>query len=294
MGNPSKAPWHKRNPFVRKGLGLLMRFPRATYRLVSDTVDYQQHPPLLANSFPKSGTHLLHQILQSYPGANDYGTFLASMPSIRYVRRSDKKMARKITALAPRELARGHLEFSDLTSAALRDMHVVHYFIYRDPRDVAISEAHYLTSMNRWHRLHSAFAALPDTQSRVEFAIRGADTDFPVRYPDIATRFSWYEKWLADEDVYSVRFEDLQGERREDTVNGMVDWFLEKSDGGTLRNQSLATQALEAIDPAKSHTYRKGRAGGWREIFEPAHKYAMKEVAGDLLVRLGYEEDLDW
>jgi len=41
-------------------------------------------------------------------------------------------------------------------------------------------------------------------------------------------------------------------------------------------------------------TFRKGRAGGWREEFSEEHKRAMKEVAGGLLIDLGYESGTDW
>ena len=42
----------------------------------------------------------------------------------------------------------------------LAKKNVVHYFVYRDPRDVVISEAHYLREMNRWHRLAPYFRKL--------------------------------------------------------------------------------------------------------------------------------------
>jgi hypothetical protein len=34
--------------------------------------------------------------------------------------------------------------------------------------------------------------------------------------------------------------------------------------------------------------------GGWREFFTEEHKQLFKDVAGDLLVRLGYEKDNNW
>jgi hypothetical protein len=36
-------------------------------------------------------------------------------------------------------------------------------------------------------------------------------------------------------------------------------------------------------------TFRKGLIGGWREEFSSEHEQAAKEVAGPLLVELGYE-----
>jgi hypothetical protein len=40
--------------------------------------------------------------------------------------------------------------------------------------------------------------------------------------------------------------------------------------------------------------YRKGIVGDWRNHFTPEHKRIFKEVAGDMLIRLGYERDLAW
>jgi hypothetical protein len=51
---------------------------------------------------------------------------------------------------------------------------------------------------------------------------------------------------------------------------------------------------LKAIQPKKSHTFRSGKTGGWKEHFTEEHKRLFKDVTGDLLVRLGYEESDDW
>jgi hypothetical protein len=39
---------------------------------------------------------------------------------------------------------------------------------------------------------------------------------------------------------------------------------------------------------------RSGRPGEWRDHFEPEHREALKEAAGDLPLRLGHEHDLAW
>ena len=39
---------------------------------------------------------------------------------------------------------------------------------------------------------------------------------------------------------------------------------------------------------------RKGVAGDWRNVFTKTDKHVFKETAGDLLVDLGYEKDLNW
>jgi hypothetical protein len=59
------------------------------------------------------------------------------------------------------------------------------------------------------------------------------------------------------------------------------------------RHHAVAALA-GSIAPRKSGTFRKGQPGNWSEYFTEANKTLMKEVAGDLLVRLGYEKDKDW
>jgi Sulfotransferase domain len=40
--------------------------------------------------------------------------------------------------------------------------------------------------------------------------------------------------------------------------------------------------------------YRKGVAGDWKNFFTERDKQIYKEEAGELLIRLGYENDHDW
>ena len=50
----------------------------------------------------------------------------------------------------------------------------------------------------------------------------------------------------------------------------------------------------ESIQPSRSRTFRSGTAGAWREHFSPEHKRLFLDVAGDLLIRLGYEKNNEW
>ncbi len=43
-----------------------------------------------------------------------------------------------------------------------------------------------------------------------------------------------------------------------------------------------------------SSRLRKGVAGDWKEAFTAEDKRIVKEVAGDVLIRFGYERDGNW
>jgi hypothetical protein len=43
-----------------------------------------------------------------------------------------------------------------------------------------------------------------------------------------------------------------------------------------------------------SSFYRKGVAGDWKYLFDERDRQIYKEEAGELLIRLGYENNGDW
>jgi hypothetical protein len=90
-----------------------------------------------------------------------------------------------------------------------------------------------------------------------------------------------------------LRFEDLLL-RRDTTLAAMLD-EVERTGYSLPTPRPKALRVLAAaIQPRKSRTFRSGRAGAWREHFTPAHKELFLQVAGDLLVRLGYESGDSW
>jgi hypothetical protein len=100
-------------------------------------------------------------------------------------------------------------------------------------------------------------------------------------------------QWLEQKNVMCIRFEDLIN-NRDVTLNAMLD-EVEKTGYKipTPREEAIKI-FVDAIQPKKSHTFRSGKTGGWREHFADEHKKLFKEVAGDLLVKLRYENTNDW
>jgi hypothetical protein len=284
-----------RSPLLRKSILLPKLVSRFFKRLFVNGNDYLNKPPIIANSFPKSGTHLLLQILKMIPQAQGYGAFIASMPTIPFRERSKGSHIGLLMKVVPGEVVPAHLFYDPCYQSELAKRNCIHFFIYRDLRDVAVSEAYYLTDMNKWHRMHYYFANnLSSMEERISAAILGiSDPNFPYDYPDISKRFSRYRGWLYQRDVCSVKYEDLMSNRRVATLYEIAQFWVNHS--RTKQEIDKLVQKMEAgIEPKKSHTYRKGRIGGWRDCFSERHKEQMKSVAGDLLVELGYEEDLNW
>ena len=159
--NITKALYHQ-NGLVRKSSAAILRGARFAKRCRQTQEDLEACPPVFVNSLPKSGTHLLNQLVTAFPNLVEYGAFLGSMTSsYRFRERSKQNTLKFIQSFLAKEIVRGHLFYELEYDLALRKQNVVHYFIYRDLRDVVVSEAYYLRNINRWHRLHAYFRELP-------------------------------------------------------------------------------------------------------------------------------------
>src|SRR6478735_1766396 len=91
-----------KNPFVRKVAAAALVVPKWWRGLSA-------RPPVIANSFPKSGTHLLVQLVQGLPETVNFGAFLASMTSsFRFRERTSGETCRFIRRTLPGEIVRGH------------------------------------------------------------------------------------------------------------------------------------------------------------------------------------------
>jgi len=283
---------HHPSGLVRKGCAFVLQGPKRLSRGRSRLEEYAATPPVLANSFPKSGTHLLDQIVDALPQRRNYGAFLSSMTSsFQFRPRNLASVARFIGTTTPGELVRAHLFFDEDYARELKALNFVHYFIIRDLRDVVLSEANYLRSQNRWHRLHRYFRQAPTLEDAITLSIRGFPELAPrIDYPDIGRRFEKYAGWLDHPDVFVVRFEELTSNRRQEALCGMADFSAARSQM-PVDVEKLADAMAANIDPLRSHTFRKAKSGGWREQFTAEHRRLFENVAGDLLRRHGFAAD---
>lgn len=254
-----------------------------------------QYPVLLGISFPKSGTHLLDQILLGFsdvaPFSKRLHSFYAEYEGDSGKKRSAQQALDWLDSLGPRDIASAHLFARPESIERVSSKKFIPYFIFRDPRDVVVSHVFYVTEMEATHVHHAYYQSLPDFNARLNVSILGRD-DTEIEFPDIAARFAPYLGWLDQPNVLSIHFEDLI-EDRTATLEHILDHFLARVPLQTSR--AIIHAALEgAINPTKSPTFRSGKTGEWKKHFTVEHKKIFKQVAGDLLIKLGYEKNNDW
>lgn len=252
-------------------------------------------PPIFGNSKPKSGSHLLLQILSGFTRIMPF-KYVEGEP-VRTITREGRKKTKEEILGELEQLPRGvigwgYLEASPENVQLLCQPDRVNYFIYRDPRDMLVSQVFFATDMHEEHGMHDYYKSLPDFGARLKVAITGIDRD-GLYMVSVKQRYEGVFEWLAQKHVLCVRFEDLINER-DSTLNKMLD-EVEKTGYKIYAPREKTISILaKAIQPGRSHTFRSGKTGGWREHFTEEHKKLFKDVAGNLLVELGYEKNNDW
>lgn len=258
-------------------------------------LSFDEAPPIFGNSKPKSGSHLLLQILNGFTRIMPY-KYVQADP-VRTItregrRRTEQEILNELKHTPSGVIGWGYVEASPENLAFLCQPHHINYFIYRDPRDLLVSQVFFATDMHEEHGMHQFYKSLPDFGERLKAAITGIDQD-GLYMVSVKQRYAGVFEWLEQPHVMCIRFEDLINNRNV-TLEAMLDEV--ESTGYTIptARQKALHILMEAIQPKKSHTFRSGKTGGWREHFTDEHKNLFKDVAGDLLMHLGYEKSNDW
>jgi hypothetical protein len=256
---------------------------------------FNDAPPVFSNAKPKSGSHLMLQIMHGLCKIAPYA-FVAENP-VRTIRsqggrRPENTILADLKAIPSGVIGWGYVDATPENVAFLCQPDRVNYFIYRDPRDMLVSHVFYATDMHSGHGMHSYYQSLPGFNDRLKVAITGIETD-DLHMVGVRQRYAGVFEWLEQPAVMCIRFEDLIDDR--DTTLLRMLAQVEKT-GYKIPTPSYDSLRIliDAIQPGKSHTFRTGKTGGWQDHFTPETKKLFKEVSGDLLVRLGYEKNNDW
>ena len=128
----------------------------------------------------------------------------------------------------------------------------MHFLIIRDPVEIFLSELHYLSEMNRFHRMAKEYKCANQDQ-RLDICLNGSQK-IPDRYPDFEQRILPYSGWLNDPNVCVVRYEDLMdASRQKGEIARLLNHWA--GAGGNRSEQDVRLDVAQAaIDPSQSHT----------------------------------------
>lgn len=253
-------------------------------------------PAVFGNSLPKAGSHLLIQVLL---GLTEIGPFVD--PGFPPVNRFEDNTnldfpdrIKEINRMRSGDVRYGYAAYIEPFISAITGPGRASVYIYRDPRDQLVSHVFYAKDIHTGHGMHEYYNnVLNSMEERLNVAIEGCDLP-GLGLPSIWERYYDHLGWLERDDVLSLKFEDLIL-NKEMAIGELLDYI----EGFGVEFAVSRPQAIEilsqSIKPKKSGTFRKGQPGNWKEHFTEDNKRRFKAVAGNLLTRLGYEEnDQDW
>ncbi|MDC7724414.1 sulfotransferase domain-containing protein (plasmid) [Priestia aryabhattai] len=248
-------------------------------------------PSFFVNSVPKSGTHLLKNLLQGMPNVshNPKNEFYEGH-SYQF-----KDHFYKLGCINPNEFGIGHVYYSHDWLHMLKRLNMKRIFITRDLRDVVVSYVYFILEKYPNHPLYNYLTNEVKSQKERYLAfINGVQTD-DVKHPSILEHFTLYQGWLNDADTLSITFEDLISSERARllTLAKIANYIWDGVDLPVPIDEMIERME-ERMDGKYSLTFRSGKIGGWQDEFDEEVKDAFKEVAGDLLIKLKYEKDYEW
>lgn len=234
----------------------------------------------MANSLPKAGSHLLERALCAHPR-------IYRAPVRTLHRRSmtgPGDLTAYLSRLRPNQMLLTHLEFSQERANSIHSSGVRFVFLIRDPRDIVVSQAHFVAGRPQ-HAHYETFAAEPSLKERMRLVIQGHQS---LGYPSLRSRLSSYMGWLDSESLV-VRYEDIIGaagggdDKTQQVVLRRVFDHLHLPLDDAQLNQ-LATRTFSPSSP----TFRRGTTQQWRQNFDEEIAALYKASVGDLASRYGY------
>ena len=251
-------------------------------------------PKVLANSMPKAGTNLLERLMSLLPGMKR-GAHLDMGPdqAILDFDRPQQLIAEKfINKIASGIYATSHCFYFSGLANLLDQKGIKCVTIVRDPRDVCVSDYHYIMK-SEGHRLHRFYKQMGSNSERLMASIVGMPSEALDGAPpslDIGQHYKNFMGWSSYSHGLVLRFEDLVGSKgggsdksQRESLEKVVSFLgieLDEKELEEIRGNLFFT---------KSPTFRKGQIGSWKEEFNDDHRQAFKKVAGEILISFGYE-----
>jgi sulfotransferase 6B1 len=203
-------------------------------------------------------------------------------------------LARRLSRIPDGCFVNAHCIYTPELAELFRGQRMKTVCLLRDPRDLAVSQMHYLKHNPPKNFFgHEAFMALPSDHERLLVCIRGGELG-GRKLQSLDQRYRQFLGWEQDEGAVMVKFEDLVGPRGGGSAEAQrraVEWVAAHVGiSVNERTMRLVEENLFGV----GRTFRKGQIGGWQEEFSEEHERAVKEVAGPLLVELGYEAGPNW
>ena len=237
---------------------------------------------VLLISIPKTGTHLLEKTIINVSDKINWSYYNADIlnisPTLYDISLNNLDASLN---LDKNHFLYGHLNYKESYEKILLDKKIIIFFNIRDPRDQAVSHAY-------WQK------DLPESfPHAITMKFNNVLTDL---IKDIDNYYNFWLSWMNYPYALTVRFEDLVGSKGggDDAQQLATVKAIAKHVSVELSEQRAQEIAANLFGDNTRFTFRKGQIGAWKHEFTQEHKELFKQYGGELLIKLGYEKDLNW
>ncbi len=276
--------------------------------------------PILLTSIPKCGTWMLEKCVQlitkkenalfrfhnqgffrvNWAKTNPYAIQIFE-PTVDFLDRC--------TTLNQNEYMIAHLSYGKPYEELLLNKKCKIIFILRDPRDQLISRIFFTynnpvpyaglqhLSFNELLEGYMGVGSQPHQifddllQSHIEYGEKPRGKVFS----HITQFYNAFLGWQSSPLCLTVRFEDLVGENGGGSKESQLKVIkaIVKHLDIPLTEKEIQENVVDKLFGG-TFSFREGKIGCWKHGFTPEHKELFKQHGGELLIRLGYEKDLNW
>lgn len=247
-------------------------------------------PRVLVNSIPKSGTHLLDQLLEEFPLIRPYNgrtirpEYMGEDKNL--AQQELTKLIKKVHATKTGEYRRAHMPSSPELLASLENINDLKMvLIVRNPKAVVVSLFKYMAEIDTMHPSHEIINQFKTDEEKLIACIDG----YPGYIDSVHYVYSQYVDWLNRDDTYVVKFEDLIGTKgggddanRHQNIARLAE-FLEID----INDQDLQ-KIIHNVDNPKTSTFRSGRVDGWKQYFTPELERYIEDKLQGIEKKFGY------
>jgi hypothetical protein len=253
--------------------------------LDAETIRFAPEPlrqPVFLNSLPKSGSHLLQNILRMFvPVEQQYRAQFIQWPNLQ----------QHLAAFDPRKnyLSFGHLFFSDASAIELSQVRKI--LLYRDPYDWVLASARFFLSDEFEGNVDYLKQGRLSVDELLSLMIFGIHT----KAPSLSDMYELnVAAWLGSSAVYPVRFEELSSHAQAPDTAEAEEYFraLLEACGIAPLPQDWRERVKTGSDRRQSGTARENLTGVALDLpaeLSDRHRRLVDYAAPGLRQILGYE-----
>jgi hypothetical protein len=195
---------------------------------------------------------------------------------------------------------KGHSGYLEQIEGLMWWANIGHIFIYRDLRDVAVSQTYHIMSDSSQlaHAHRDFYKMLGGFDEILKAVIEGIGP-----YPGVVARWEKYAPWLNVKWVMSIKFEELRSDL-EEWCKAICNYTLYNAThllegkvanftfGEGVRDELVQKMVEQSKQTHLSATYRKGECGEWKDHFKDEHIELWERYDPDNWIeKLGYDVD---